>query len=161
MDAHSEAMDDMDVRNLQEVRAVWSRLDPVPVGMTERIKFALTMQGLEAEIAELIKPELALTRSDRAGTDELARAESVTFTSSTLNVMVTIAVVNDTTARVDGWVTTPGAEIRLHVGGLDSTETADDSGRFAFAEVARGAARLVVMPTGENQHPVVTPTFDL
>lgn len=156
MDTHTEPIDSFDLETLAEVRRLHSRLDPVPEGLADRAKFALTMQGLEAEIAELSQPDLALTRSD-----EVARAQSVTFTSSSLDVMVTITVITIDEARVDGWATVPGAEVRLHLSDTDLTETADEAGRFVFATVGRGTARLVVQPVGDEHRPVVTPTFEI
>ncbi len=152
------AIDATDVAVLDEIRSVWSRLDPVPAGMAERTKFALTMRALEAEVAELIKPELAVTRLG----DEVARAESVTFKSPRSTVMVTVDVLSDTTVRIDGWVTTPGALVQVHGPDNDQSTTADETGRFAFESVRRGSVQFVVWPEGSRDgRPVVTPSMDV
>ena len=152
-----EPLDSLDATILTGVRDLWSRLDPVPAGMAERAKFALTMHSLEAELAELTRPEPALTRLD----DELARAESVTFTSSRASLLVTVAVLGPTTARLDGWVTVPGAVVRVHSDDGEQTTTADESGRFTFDEVRRGPVRFAMWPDGPQERPVVTPPVDV
>jgi hypothetical protein len=152
-----EPLDDLDDRVLAEVRSLWSRLDPVPAGLAERAKFALTMHSLEAELAELTRPEPALTRLD----DDVARAESVTFTSSRASLLVTVTVRGSTTAGLDGWVTVPGAVVRVHTDDGEQTTTADEAGRFTFDEVRRGPVRFAVWPDGPQQRPVVTPPVDV
>jgi hypothetical protein len=150
-------LDDLDATLLAEVRALWGRLDPVPAGLAERSKFALTMHSLEAELAELTRPEPALTRLD----DEVAHAESVTFTSSRASLLVTVTVLGSTTARLDGWVTVAGAVVRVHADDGEQVTTADDAGRFTFDEVRRGPVRFALWPDGPQQRPVVTPPVDV
>ena len=151
-------LDDVDATILSEVRSLWGRVDPVPAGLAERAKFALTMHSLEAELAELTRPELALTRLDE---DEVARAESVTFTSSRASLLVTVTVLGGSTARLDGWVTVAGAVVQVHTDAGEQVTTADDAGRFTFDEVRRGPVRFAVWPDGPQQRPVVTPPVDV
>jgi hypothetical protein len=151
-------IDEIDVAILNDLAGMWGRLDPVPAGLAERTKFALTMHSLEAELAELISAQPALTRLD----DDLARAESVTFTSSRASILVTVEVTSATSVRVEGWVTPAGALVRAHSSLGEQTTTADDTGRFAFDEVARGELRFAVWPEGvEGERPVVTPPIDV
>ena len=116
------------------------------------------MHSLEAELAELTRPEPALTRLDQ---DEVARAESVTFTSSRASLLVTVTVLGASTARLDGWVTVAGALVRVHTDEGEQVTTADDAGRFTFDEVRRGPVRFAVWPDGPQQRPVVTPPVDV
>lgn len=150
-------LDSLDATILAEVRDLWGRLDPVPAGLAERTRFALTMHALEAELAELTRPEAALTRLD----EDVATAESVTFTSSRASLLVTVTVLDRDTARLDGWVTVAGAVVRVHTDGGEQVVTADDAGRFTFDEVRRGPVRFAVWPEGPQQRPVVTPPVDV
>jgi hypothetical protein len=151
-------LDDADDAVLRDLRHLWGRLDPAPAGLADRAKFALTMHSLEAELAELTRDELVLTRLD----DDVARAESVTFTSSRVSILVTVSVLSATTARVEGWVTTRGATVRAQTTGGELSETTDDNGRFCFESVARGSVRFVVWPQGDAaERPVVTPSIDV
>jgi hypothetical protein len=156
-DGEPGPLDELDSAVLAEVRALWGRLDPVPAGLAERAKFALTMHSLEAELAELTRPEPALTRVE----DEVAQAESVTFTSSRASLLVSVTVLDTTTARLDGWVTVAGAVVRVHTDQGEQVTTADDAGRFTFDGVRRGPVRFAVWPDGLQQRPVVTPPVDV
>ena len=60
----SEPLDTLDEQVLLTVRNMHARLDPVPSGLTDRIKFELTLAALHAEIAELQRVSLAGVRAD-------------------------------------------------------------------------------------------------
>ncbi|NNM47308.1 hypothetical protein [Knoellia koreensis] len=151
-------LDDLDVELLHELRQAWSVEDPVPTGLAERVKFAITLHGLEAELAELTSASLVLTRSDA----EVARPESITFASSRADVLVNVSDETATTVRIDGWVTAPGAVVQLHSASGDARTTADDTGRFTFTAVDRGMIRFMLWPDGDRgERPVVTPTIDV
>ena len=86
-----EPIDDQDLRTLSGLRAILQASDPVPSGLAERAKFAMSVAALEAEIAEITTTtaELAGVRStdyDRAGT--------ITFSSEQLSAMITIELVD-------------------------------------------------------------------
>ena len=80
--------------------------------------------------------------------------DSVTFTSGSLSLMVT-TVVSAHHVRVDGWVTSPGAEVDVVGEGVTRTVTADGAGRFSVEEIPRGRAHFVVRRDGYR--PVITP----
>ena len=83
------AVDETDVRVLQQMAELYERADPVPPGLVERIQFGITLDALHAEIAELQRSaELTGVRS--AGAD----TQSITFTSTSLTTMVTITVLS-------------------------------------------------------------------
>jgi len=50
-------LDGADLAILDDVRAAFSRADPMPAGLPERIKFALLMHNLEDEVARLIEDD--------------------------------------------------------------------------------------------------------
>ena len=108
-DAREEALagqplDERDERALRLVRAHLSVLDPVPSGLAERVKFAMTVASLEAEVAHLMQDshELSTVR-----TTEYDRATTVTFESGSLSIMVTIEEAVHPTVMLRGWVTAP------------------------------------------------------
>ena len=88
----SEPLDALDEQLLLTVRNMHARLDPVPSGLTERIKFELTLAALHAEIAELQQLSPAGVRGDET---TYAPTQSVTFTTSRLSLMVTVTAPSD------------------------------------------------------------------
>lgn len=152
-------LDDADVSALDAVAHLYDVLDPVPAGLVERIQFGITLDALHAEIAELQRAGgLVGVRSD-----DVTAAQTVTFTSASLTLMITISVLSADRARVDGWVT-PGAGVLVELRSLSGVarETADEDGRFVFDDVSRGLAQLTVRQPGPDPHPpVITPSIEL
>ncbi|MEP6796804.1 MAG: hypothetical protein ABI890_01595, partial [Lapillicoccus sp.] len=97
------AIDDRDLAALAVMRSVYERGDPVPPGLVERVKFAITLDDLEAEVARLQRDSLDALPELVARSDELLKARSVTFTSDTVTTMVTITPIDASTVRLDGW----------------------------------------------------------
>ena len=62
-------------------------VDPVPVELTDRAQYAMTVALLQAEVASIVEPEL--TAGGVRATD-YDRATSITFASRGLTVMVTV-----------------------------------------------------------------------
>ena len=163
----SEPLDALDEQLLLTVRNMHARLDPVPSGLTERIKFELTLAALHAEIAELQQLSPAGVRGDET---TYAPTQSVTFTTSRLSLMVTVTAPSDGlldesaaqgTITVDGWVTVAGTVVELRVGDLSLTVTADEHGRFVLEGVPHGPGRFVLRPPGEGERPIITPSVEL
>lgn len=156
----AEPTDALDGLILHSLRGAFDRFDPPPEGLTERIKFATTVQALEAEVAELLR-----VPADLAGARaESSAVETITFTSRHLTVMVSIGDVGPETVRVDGWVTGGGVRIELRTNGTTRETVADAEGRFVFDGVRRGTAQFVlhrVLPDGGEEPPVVTPAVVL
>ncbi len=122
----------------------------MPFDLVERIDFALAVAELEADIAELTRGELVGVRSEET--------DSVTFTSGSLSLMVT-TVRSAHHVRIDGWVTSPGAEVDVVGEGVTRTVTADATGRFSLDEIPRGRAHFVVRR--EGYRPVITPSMEI
>ena len=146
--------DDVDL--LERLGRLWQEHDPVPAGLAARIEFALTLDALETELATLTQVELAPTGS-RSGDTETAR--TVTFSSETLDAMVTLTDAPDGTVRVDGWIA-PAAAMRVEVllDGSTLEVEADEDGRFVLEPVPRGLAKLALHPAGRT---VLSPTIEL
>lgn len=152
-----QPFDATDAAILRELREIQSRTDPCPAGLVEQITFALTVQALQAEVAELTSTAGVLTRAAVEDADE---AVTVTFSAESVSIMLTVSEAGPGRARIDGWLTGGGAEVELTgPEGAPISTVADVDGRFVLDGVPRGAARLLVRRGQER--PVLTPTFVL
>jgi hypothetical protein len=158
----AEPVDRDDVDLLRQVGQLYQHHDPVPDGLVERLQFAITLDALHAEIAQLerMQPELSGARSDSAGATEV---QTVTFTSASLTTMITITPAGPKSVRIDGWVAPgEGARVELRIVGGHQDVVADEDGRFVFDDVPRGLAQFVVRPRSRGQQaPVITPSLEL
>ena len=144
-----------DAALLAAVGAVLDAADPVPPGLVDRVRFAIELDDVDAELARLVEvSSLAAARSD-----EYTRL--VTFQSDSLTIMITLEQGADGTTRIDGWLT-PAACRRIEVRGPAGTRSADadDTGRFSLDGLPAGAVRLVVHDPGST-HRIITPTIEL
>lgn len=153
-----EPLDTLDTEALGGLRELHARLDPVPAGLADEVKFALTVQALQAEVAELT----------RLGADESAvrtvdytRAETLSFSGGPFTAMVTIVDRGPGSLRIDGWVT--GGAVRVELRQRDRTSTIDveEDGRFVFEDVEHGLVQFVLHPLQGGGRPVITPSIDL
>jgi hypothetical protein len=156
------ALDEVDLAILDGIREVFQAVDPMPADLPERIRFSLALRDLEVEVARLVADEDQRVPAARG--DEQSRM--ITFDSDSLTIMIRIDSNSDGTARVDGWLAPPRSrtvEMKLPAGSL--TAVADEQGRFAFGQVPRGTAQLVVRPArdgpGDSGRSVVTPALIL
>lgn len=150
-------IDANDLRALEQLAALYDTLDPVPTGMVDRIAFAITLDALHAELAEIERS--ADFAGVRSGATE---AQNVTFTSSNLTTMVTITGQSADRVRIDGWAAPGGGfGVELRAAGAILHATADEDGRFVFEDVPRGMAQFVLRPpSGSAQPPVITPSIE-
>ncbi|HBX79980.1 MAG: hypothetical protein WAV45_14660 [Propionibacteriaceae bacterium] len=148
---NDDLLDGVDAAILDDVRGMWDDLDPVPAGLEERIRFALNIAAMEAELAELMTMSLAGVR----GTDE---TDTVTFTVGSFSLMITTLTMTRG-VRIDGWVTGDQATVDVVAEGTTLTARPDTTGRFSVADVPRGRTHFVVHRPGHR--PVITPSIDL
>lgn len=154
-----QPLDADDERALDLIRAHLQQTDPVPGDLAERVKFAMTVANLEADVAQLMN-EGALAGSVR--TTEYDRATTVTFESDGLSIMVTLEDGGRGTTTVRGWVTAPGADVELRERSRSTETRADDDGRFVFEGVERGTVHLVIRHHDEpGTRPVITPGIEI
>jgi hypothetical protein len=162
MTSHADAIDAQDVATLSQVRDLFAHADPIPGDLTERIKFALTVQALHAEVAELMDSSLLATRST-LGVDPTP-TDSVTFTAAAVSLMVT-ANESDTEGRVrvDGWVTVPSATVEAVTSEGERHAISDANGRFVMDDLPHGPIHFVIRtaPEDEAARPVITPTIQI
>ena len=167
MTSHTDAIDARDIANLGHVRDLFAHADPVPSDLAERIKFAITVHALHAEVAELMDSALLTTRGAEAKV-EPTPTDSVTFTAASVSLMVSAGPADsddddaDDRVRVDGWVTTPGAQIEAVTTEGSSTVISDANGRFVLDDLPHGPVHFVVTdPGNEDMRPVITPTIQI
>jgi len=155
----AQPLDPTDERTLRLIRTHLDLVDPVPADLTERVKFAMTVASLEAEIAHLMN-DTHLVGTTR--TTEYDRATTVTFESEGLSIMVTLEPVERDVMRVRGWVTAPGADVELRERSRSQEATSDDEGRFVFERVEHGTVHLVIRRHDEpGARPVITPGIEI
>jgi hypothetical protein len=151
------ALDDYDEHILRRMAQMYAEADPVPPDLVARSQFAITLDALHAEVAELQRWG---TESMAARAEAPTGVETITFSSSTLTTMVTVTPAGPGTVRIDGWAA-PGAglpvELRLERGSEHTV--ADEDGRFVFEDVSIGLAQFVLRPVGGA--PVITPSIQL
>ncbi|GAB3580774.1 hypothetical protein [Calidifontibacter terrae] len=158
MTESSEPVDARDVATLGALAGLYGRLDPVPAGIVDRIEFALTVQSMEAEVAELVQAEALAVRGD----DHTRTTESVTFASGRVSLMVTTTASGDG-VRIDGWVTGGGARVDVTCADRVLSATADRNGRFVVDDVPHGSVMFVIRldPDDPEETPVVTPRIEV
>jgi hypothetical protein len=157
------AAEPLDVRDQDVLRRIgdwYATTDPVPPGLIGRLQFGITLDALEAEVAELQRSDrqLAGARSDGA-----TEVQTVTFTSASLTTMITVTPSGSDRVRIDGWAA-PGAGllVELRIVGDRLHTTADADGRFVFDDVARGLAQFLLRrPDDDGQPAVITPSMQI
>lgn len=158
-------LDHHDEQILAEIREITSRVDPVPAALTERVKYAMTVRMLEAEVAELTQMPMAAVRSEVG-----EKVDSISFSGSRLSLMVSLTVESDG-VRVDCWVTHGGALVEVHVNGdraggtpseAERGQVCDEHGRCVFRGLPPGPAHFIVWPDKDKlAQPIITPTITL
>lgn len=163
MTSHTEPLDAVDQANLRAVRDLFAHADPAPADLTERIKFAITVHALHAEVAELMDSALLATR----GADPRSQptpTDSVTFTAASVSLMVTATTQDETDrVRVDGWVTVPGSRVEAVTAQETRSANADANGRFVLDDLPHGPVHFVILtqPDDPEARPVITPTIQV
>lgn len=134
-------MDASDLALLEDLARVLGTVDPVPDGLVERSLFALTLEGLNAEVMKLHREEPAFAVR---GEPTRVEVRTITFSSDPVTVMVSLSE-GETGVRIDGWAA-PAERYVIQVYGPDgftSTES-DEEGCFVFPDVPPGPASLVL-----------------
>jgi hypothetical protein len=154
-----ERLDSHDEVILRQLAALYSAIDPVPDDLADRLQFAITLDALNAELAELQQlPAEAMSRGA-----ETSEVKTLTFTSDSMTTMVTISAAGTDRVRIDGWVA-PGGGVSVELRQVaNSLRTeADSDGRFVFDDVAHGLTRFVLRdPASDTRPPVITPAVEI
>ena len=153
-------VDDVDAHVLGVLRGIYETGDPVPPSLLDRVKFAITLDDLVADVARLQREAVP----EFARSEDLLKARTITFTSETLSTMVTITPLSVGRVRLDGWASPGGGlDVELRMGDTVHHTVADEDGRFVFEDVSRGLAQFVLRPRAEGQaeNRVITPAIEL
>lgn len=139
---------------VDELRELFSKVDPVPPLVTQAAKAALDWRRLDAELAELLADSaldaesLALTRGARA------TLRSMSFSAGPLTIDVEIR--GEGPDRTMLGQVSPPARARIEVqtadGSAATATESDDLGRFRTKLPAAGSIRLRVA-TGDRDRP--------
>jgi len=93
---------------------------------------------------------------------DAVRADTVTFASDGLSVMVNIEHGATTRADIIGWVSETDVEVELRERGRTRTAVVDEEGRFSFTGVERGLVNFVLRRRGNvAAPPIITPAIEL
>jgi hypothetical protein len=142
-------------RLLGEVRQLWVEADPVPPALADRIRFAVRLARLDAELTSM-PVELEVTS---ARGDETTRV--LTFERNGLTILLNVTRNETGTVRVDGWLAPPAChEVELLTTAGPRTTRCDCDGRFVIEDAQAGMARLAVRPDGDLWR-VTTPVIEL
>jgi hypothetical protein len=154
----AEPLDTVDATIIEALRDVHETLDPMPGDLLDRIKFAMSVASLEAQVAEIVSE--SVTAAVR-GTD-YDRADTVTFASDGLSVMVSIEHSGAARADIVGWASEGDLEVELRERSRTRTTTTDEDGRFTFAGVERGLVNFVLRRGGDDTGaPIITPAIEI
>lgn len=152
------AMDAQDETLLRELDTLLRTVDPMPDDLVDRVRFALALDEVHAEVAEMTRLS-ADALAVRADPGVEAATTSLTFEAGSLTAMVTVTRTGEDRRRIDGWVTPPvpvHVAARMQEGVLEADS--DESGRFVLDGLPGGFAQLVLHHEGGA---VVTPMFEL
>ena len=149
-----EPMDDIDIAILDALHQTLTLADPLPPHLVSDIEFSLSLAAMNAEFALLADEPLGV----RAPTAE--SAASVTFTSSTMTLMVVIGR-DDGQLRIDAWVSGGGITVELIQGAERTAQVSDVNGRVSWFPVQPGLARFLIAPITSGGRPVITPAIEL
>jgi hypothetical protein len=141
-------MTDKDATTEAELRAIFQRLDPVPMLLDDAARTAFTWRTVDDELAELMRDSAeeeagALVRS--AGT-----LRQLSFESPRLGIEIEVSDTGPRERRGEGQLLPPAsATVTLERPGEDPVSVqADELGRFSFEGLAAGVVRLHVTLRG-------------
>ena len=156
-----DAVDDAVLADLARVLDI---IDPVPDGLVDRALFALTLEGLRAEMMELrhIETPALVARSNEADEREMVRVSTITFACEPVTVMITMSESPTGGLCIDGWIA-PADRYRVelyrpgdHIG-VDS----DEDGAFVLFDVPYGPTCLALRRADGTGPTVCTPVIEL
>lgn len=162
-DRADQPLDDHDSVLLTEVAATYDDVDPVPADLVDRVRFALALDEVFDEVAQItrVPVDAAAVRGDLA---DAVCTDTLTFAAAHLTAMVTVTRSGSGRVRVDGWVSPVGERrVTVRMQGSALETHADAGGRFVVDDLREGFAQLVFHPRQDEaaEGLVVTPLFKL
>ena len=147
---------------LDELRALFARMDPVPERLQEAARSAFTWRTIDAELAELMRDSAEVEDADLALRGAPAgAARMLSFESPRVAIEAQVTATGPRARRLVGQIIPPAqATITLEQDGERVTVQADELGRFAFDRAGAGPARLrAALPDGGME--ITTPWTSL
>ena len=148
-------MTDKDATTEAELRALLSRVDPVPPRLDDAARGAFTWRTVDAELAELMRDSAdAASSSEEEAGALLVRGGSgprqLSFESPRLGIELEVVATGPRSRRLDGQLLPPGsATVTLERPGEDGLSVqADELGRFSLDGLRAGVMRLHVALRG-------------
>lgn len=156
-------LDATDQTLLAEVASMLDTLDPMPDDLVARVQFALALDEVYDEVAQMsrVLDDALAVRTELA---DATRTETLTFSADRLTAMVTVSTAGPGRVRLDGWVTPAGVRrVGVRMQGVDDETFTDESGRFVVGGLREGFVQLVFHPVGPDDAGgiVVTPLFKM
>lgn len=152
----SKPIDATDERILRSLGEIVAASDPVPAALADQVKFALTVEALGAQVAELLEQEPAGVRS---AYDTIT---TVTFSGDDITVLLTLDSEHRPRRRVTGWLSAPDVAVQVHGPDGEVTADIDEDGRFEVEFSRTGLLHLVIQPAGApGTRPVITPPIQI
>ena len=155
----NEPLDAYDADVLSRIHQLYAQLDPVPLDLVDRLQFAISLDALEVELAEL---QLESGELLAARAEPTSAVQTLTFTSDSITTTVNISSDGPDRVRIDGWIAPGGASVvELHQGRLVRQIPADEDGRFVFTDVEQALPRFLIRPESADALPVATPAVEI
>jgi hypothetical protein len=156
-------LDASDLRLLHDIALMYDEADPVPDDLVDRVRFALALDEVFEEVAEMTREpaDASGVRSDLAGA---VRSDTLTFSSERLTAMVTLSPGTGGRVRIDGWVSPLGRRrVDVRMQGSQQQVRTDEAGRFAVDDLRESFVQLVfhALDDDHDDELVVTPLFKL
>lgn len=148
-------MDAIDDDILTHIAEMFDAIDPPRDDLADEILFAMSLAALDAELASLEDASVPALRTDSA-----RPTDTVTFTSSALQLMVSATHLADG-LRIDAWITGGGLRVDLISGATSHPATSDANGRIVWQGIPPGPLRFLMHPNDEESRPVLTPVIEL
>lgn len=149
-------IDSTDERLLGALRGIVTASDPVPAGLIDQVKFALTVEALGAEVAELLESAPVGVRST------YEPITTVTFSGDEVTVLLTLDSERRPRRRVTGWLSTPEVTVRVHGPDGEVDALLDEDGRFEVEFSRAGLVHLVIQQTTRSgARPLITPPIQI
>ncbi|MBY5162957.1 hypothetical protein [Salsipaludibacter albus] len=153
-------LDTVDAHVLTTLRHAAETLDPVPPGLVGRITFAVALDEVYAEVAEIQREDLLAGSGVRGGDAADTDTATMTFSSERTSMTITVSPSGHRLVRIDGWLTgADDAVIALRIPG-ETRRAAAERGRFWFDEVPRGQVQLLVEEP-DGRATMITPAVEL
>src|SRR4051794_20342744 len=140
----NEPLDAYDADVLTRINQLYEQLDPVPTDLVDRLQFAISLDALEVELAEL---QLGAGELLAARAEPTTAVQTLTFSSDSLTTPANISPGGPDGGGIGGWIARAGpGVVEWHRGSRVRQPPADEDGRFVFTDVEHALTRFLIRP---------------